>query len=94
MHDSELDHYEEQEKEWRAKEDVKVDITEEIKKAMKELQCIPDIFGLSYEDLYIHQISSDLVMRTCISIKIFIFQKGSRSQSLTPSEEWATIWLI
>ena len=54
MHDSELDHYEEQEKEWRAKEDVKVDITEEIKKAMKELQCIPDITGLSYEDLCIH----------------------------------------
>ncbi|XP_015068743.1 uncharacterized protein LOC107013317 [Solanum pennellii] len=54
VHGSELNHYEEQEKEWRAKEEVKVDIKEEIKKAMKELQCILDIAGLSYEDLCIH----------------------------------------
>ena len=33
---------------------AKVDIKEEIKKAMKELQCIPDITMLSYEDLYNH----------------------------------------
>ena len=54
MHGYDLDHYEEQEKEWREKEEVKVDIKEEIKKSMKELQCIPDITGLSYEDLCIH----------------------------------------
>ena len=54
MHGSELDHYEEQEKERRTKEDVRVDIKEEIKKAMKELQCILNIAGLSYEDLCIH----------------------------------------
>ena len=54
MHGSELDHYKEREKELMAKEDVKVDIKEEVKKAMKEIQCIPDITGLSYEDLCIH----------------------------------------
>ncbi|XP_015081454.1 uncharacterized protein LOC107025117 [Solanum pennellii] len=54
VHGSELDHYEEQENEWRTKEDARVDINEEIKKAMKELQCIPDVAGLSYEDLCIH----------------------------------------
>lgn len=32
----------------------KPDIKEEIMKAMKELQCVPDIVGLSYEDLCIH----------------------------------------
>jgi len=31
-----------------------VEIKEEIKKAMKEIQCVPDIVGLSYEDLCIH----------------------------------------
>ncbi|TMW92619.1 hypothetical protein EJD97_012787 [Solanum chilense] len=46
VHDSKLGHYEEQEKEWRANKDVRVDIKEEIKKAMKELQFIPDIAGL------------------------------------------------
>jgi len=35
VHGSELDHYEEQEKIWRSKEYVRVDIKEEIKKAMK-----------------------------------------------------------
>ena len=54
MHSSELDHYEEQEREWKAKEDSKIDIKKEIKRSMKELQCIPDIAGLSYEDLCIH----------------------------------------
>ena len=54
VHGSELNHYEEQEKEWRAKEEVKVDIKEDITKAMKDLNCIPDIVGLSYEDLCIH----------------------------------------
>ena len=51
MHGYELDHYEEQEIEWWEKEEVKVDIKEEIKKAMKELHCVLDIIGLSYEDL-------------------------------------------
>ena len=50
----EMDHYEEHEKECRAKDEIKVDINEEIKKAMKELQCVPDIVGLSYEDLCTH----------------------------------------
>ena len=54
MHDFEFDYYEKQEKEWRVKEDVRVDIEEEINKAMKELQCIPDIAGVSYKDLCIH----------------------------------------
>ena len=54
MHGSELDHYEEQEREWKAKEEVKIDIKEEIKRAMKELQCIPDAVGLSYAELCIH----------------------------------------
>ena len=54
MHSSELDHYEEQERLLRSKEAAKVDIKEEIKKAMKEIQCVPDITGLSYEDLCIH----------------------------------------
>ncbi|XP_069155857.1 uncharacterized protein [Solanum lycopersicum] len=54
VHGSELDHYEEQEKEWKAKEEVKIDIKEEIKRAMKELQCIPDAAGLSYAELCIH----------------------------------------
>ena len=77
MYDSELDHYEEKENEWRAKEDVRVYIKEEIKKAMKELECIPDIAVLSYDDLCIHT-NLDL-------------QKGSRFQSLTPFDEWATV---
>ena len=49
-----MDHYEEQERELKAKEDAKIDIKEEIKRAMKELQCILDIAGLSYEYLCIH----------------------------------------
>ena len=36
VHGSELDHYEEQEREWKAKEDAKIDIKEEIKRSMKE----------------------------------------------------------
>ena len=54
MHGSELDHYEEQEREWKAREEAKIDINEEIKRAMKELQCIPDVAGLSYAELCIH----------------------------------------
>ena len=54
MHGSELDHYEEKEREWRAKEEAKIDIKEEIKRAMKELQCIPDVAGLSYAEVCIH----------------------------------------
>lgn len=50
VHGSELDHYEEQKKEWRANEEVKVHIKEEIKKDMKELQCIPDAAGIRYKD--------------------------------------------
>ena len=34
----------------------KVDIKEEIKKALKELQYVPDTAGLNYEDLCIHPI--------------------------------------
>jgi len=52
---SELDHYEEQEREWRSKEEAtKLNMKEEIRKAMKELHCIPEVDGLSYEDLCIH----------------------------------------
>ncbi|KAK4724983.1 hypothetical protein R3W88_027762 [Solanum pinnatisectum] len=52
---SELDHYEEREREWRSKEEAaKLDMKEEIRKAMKELQCIPEVAGLNYEDLCIH----------------------------------------
>ncbi|XP_015078417.1 uncharacterized protein LOC107022266 [Solanum pennellii] len=54
VHGSELDHYEEQEREWKAREEAKIDIKEEIKRAMKELQCVPDIAGLSYAELCIH----------------------------------------
>ncbi|XP_015075572.1 uncharacterized protein LOC107019693 [Solanum pennellii] len=54
MNGSELDHYEEQEREWKAREEAKIDIKEEIKRAMKELQCIPDVAGLSYAELCIH----------------------------------------
>ncbi|XP_015072542.1 uncharacterized protein LOC107016648 [Solanum pennellii] len=54
VHGSELDHYEEQEREWKAREEAKIDIKEEIKRAMKELQCIPDVAGLSYAELCIH----------------------------------------
>ena len=80
MHGSELGHYEEQEREWREKEEAKVDIKEEIKKSMKELQCILDIAGLSYEDLCIHP--------------NLIFQKGSKSRNLILLEECGTLWLI
>ncbi|KAK4710439.1 hypothetical protein R3W88_004952 [Solanum pinnatisectum] len=52
---SELDHYEEREREWRSKEEAaKLDMKEEIRKAMKELHYIPEVDGLSYEDLCIH----------------------------------------
>ncbi|KAK4728995.1 hypothetical protein R3W88_021983 [Solanum pinnatisectum] len=52
---SKLDHYEEREREWRSKEETaKLDMKEEIRKAMKELQCIPEVAGLNYEDLCIH----------------------------------------
>ena len=54
MHGSELDHYEEQEREWRSREEAKVDIKKEIRKAMRELQCTPDVAGLSYAELCIH----------------------------------------
>ena len=54
VHGFELDHYEEQEREWRPKEEEKVDIKEEISKAMKEFQNIPDATGLNYEDLCIY----------------------------------------
>ncbi|XP_069146122.1 uncharacterized protein [Solanum lycopersicum] len=54
VHGSELDHYEEQEREWRAREEAKVDIKEEIKRAMRELQCTPDVAGLGYTELCIH----------------------------------------
>ena len=73
MHGSELDHYEEQEREWRAKEEAKVDIKEEIRKAMKEFQGIPDIAGLNYEDF--------CIIRICTS------HKGSRLKHLTLLEE-------
>ncbi|XP_015076282.1 uncharacterized protein LOC107020435 [Solanum pennellii] len=53
VHGSELDHYEEQEREWKAREEAKIDIKEEIKRAMKELQCIPDVAGLSFAELCI-----------------------------------------
>ncbi|TMW81264.1 hypothetical protein EJD97_010805, partial [Solanum chilense] len=52
---SELDHCKEQEREWRSKEEVvKVNMKEEITKAMKELQYISEVDGLSYKDLCIH----------------------------------------
>ncbi|KAK4738521.1 hypothetical protein R3W88_002218 [Solanum pinnatisectum] len=52
---SELDHYEEREREWRSKEEAaKLDMKEEIRKAMKELQYIPEVAGLNFEDLCIH----------------------------------------
>ncbi|XP_010327350.1 uncharacterized protein [Solanum lycopersicum] len=54
VHSSELDHYEEQEREWRAREEVKIDIKEEIKRAMRDLQCTPDVAELSYAALCIH----------------------------------------
>lgn len=54
MHSSHLDHYEEQEREWSAKKEAKVDIKEEIRKAVKKFQCVPDVDGLNYEDLCIH----------------------------------------
>ena len=54
MHSFEQDHYEEHEREWMAKEETKFDINEEIKKSMKDLQCVPNIIGLRYEDLCIH----------------------------------------
>uniref|UniRef100_M0ZQD2 Gag-pro n=1 Tax=Solanum tuberosum TaxID=4113 RepID=M0ZQD2_SOLTU len=43
------------EREWRSKEEAaKLDMKEEIRKAMKELHCIPEVADLSYEDLCIH----------------------------------------
>uniref|UniRef100_M1DAN7 Uncharacterized protein n=1 Tax=Solanum tuberosum TaxID=4113 RepID=M1DAN7_SOLTU len=54
-HGSELDRYEEREREWRSKEETaKIEMKEEIRKAMKVLNCIPEVAGLSYEDLCIH----------------------------------------
>ena len=38
----------------RSKEEVKFGIKEEIRKAIKELQCIPNIVGLNFEDLCFH----------------------------------------
>lgn len=56
MNGFELDHYEEHEREWRSKEEVvKIDIKEDIRRALKELQCNPDVAGLNYEDLCIYQ---------------------------------------
>ena len=55
MHDSELDHYEEQEKQSMAKDEASVDIKEAISKAVKEFKWIHDVAGLNYEDLCIHQ---------------------------------------
>ena len=54
MNGFELDHYEEQEKEWKAREEAKIDIKEGIKRAMKELQCVTDVAGLSYAELCIY----------------------------------------
>ncbi|XP_055806992.1 uncharacterized protein LOC129875775 [Solanum dulcamara] len=52
---SELDHYEEQEREWRTKEEItKQSMKEEIVKAMKEFHYTPNVVGLNYEDLCIH----------------------------------------
>ena len=52
---SELDHYKEQEREWRSKEEVlMVNMKEEIRKAMEELHYIFEVDGLSYKDLCIH----------------------------------------
>ncbi|XP_069152548.1 uncharacterized protein [Solanum lycopersicum] len=52
---SKLDHYKEQEREWRSKEEVvKLNMKEEIRKAMKELHYISEVDGLSYKDLCIH----------------------------------------
>ena len=59
MHGPKLDHYEEQEKEKRSKEEVKVDIKEEINKVMKQIQCVPNIAGL--------------VMKTYVFIQIWTF---------------------
>ncbi|KAK4718931.1 hypothetical protein R3W88_017269 [Solanum pinnatisectum] len=51
----ELDHYEEHEKVWRSKEEAaKLNMKEQIRRAMKELHYIPKVDGLSYEDLCIH----------------------------------------
>ena len=55
MNGFELDHYEEQEREWRSKEEAaNIYIEEDILKVIKELQCVPDVAGLNYEDLCIH----------------------------------------
>ncbi|XP_010324775.1 uncharacterized protein [Solanum lycopersicum] len=54
VHGSELDHYEEQEREWKAREEAKIDTKEEIKRSMKELQCVLDVAELSYAELCIH----------------------------------------
>ncbi|KAK4729049.1 hypothetical protein R3W88_022037 [Solanum pinnatisectum] len=44
VNSSELDHYEEREREWRSKEETaKLDMKKEIRKAIKELQCIPEV---------------------------------------------------
>ena len=41
-------------REWKSREEAKIDIKEEIKRAMKELQCVTDVTGLSYAELCIH----------------------------------------
>ncbi|TMW85016.1 hypothetical protein EJD97_023925 [Solanum chilense] len=52
---SELDHCKEQERQWRSKEEaVKLNMKEEIRKAMKELHYIFEVDGLRYKDLCIH----------------------------------------
>lgn len=51
----EFNHYQEKEKEWKAKEKMaKLDRREEIAKAIKQFCHTPDVAGLSYEDLCIH----------------------------------------
>ena len=49
-----MDHHEEQEREWKAKEEAKIDIKKEIKRAMKEIHCILDVIRLSYDELCIY----------------------------------------
>ena len=55
MNSYEIYHYEERERKCRSKEEAaQIDIKEEIRKAMKKFQCIPDIAYLNYENLCIH----------------------------------------
>ncbi|XP_069145570.1 uncharacterized protein [Solanum lycopersicum] len=73
VHGSELDHYKEQEREWRATEESKIDIKEKIKRAMKELQCTQDIAGVSYAELCIN---SDLNLPEGFKILMFESFRG------------------